>query len=1436
MPATQHLPGSVYALADDFADALEADQVAAVDQVLAAWGQTYGRVRVELDQVFHKIDAAKAAGKPIKPAWLYQQTRLSSALDTAKEELARYAEHASQVAIDAQASAVKAGLKHAEKLATQALTEASPALAASFVHLNEANLRAVVGFLANGSPLDSLVAALPAQTAEALRLALVRGVTLGKGVDWMRRQVDAAMGMARHRAETIVRTESHRAYRYVARQTYLANEHVLEGWTWHAHLDALCCPACVIMHGTVHAVDETLDGHPRCRCAMVPRTKSWGDLDPALADLPDTRPDIEPGKAWFQRQSPGLQRALLGPGKCAAWKAGTLSLDDLVARTFSSTWGTMRRERSLAEIKAGANGNWGGPSSAPVTAPTTWTPNLATAKALANDQAVSIATLKALLRQTEGQELADIQAALAMRLNRQDFAVVLPEPDAGKVSAALAKLENAAKVKGYPSKGYSQTVAIYKAQAKGAIGSKVGVIKSLDWQTKVNAQAILAQHDEWLKGWVAAKAEADNAMGEWFAKHNLALGDAAHDGEWLGAYEAAAGDIAHLPMLARAKADAWLQGEFNAYADAKDAVLGTWKGQGHEWTPKPGTKATGVLDLDTLQDGWAVIDYADSSQVLSPVQVNKLLASGDWEPNLPEPDPSKVNAVIKNTLTGVDGTLDETGVGWIEDALAETLDADAKAVLTEALAQAKATLLPKPSAGLVESVAQMAEGYTVKELKESIQAYGDLLDGWNPATNTMLQKANYSATKATLQSILDTKTGAKVKPSLPPEVVAEIKATPPPAAHAFPGDPGQLADTGKVLGTHGARVYLGPDGTRWLFKGPKDPGDGFLATLDDAASQIQAKVGLQAPDTYVVTIGGQRGSIQRMYDDATQAFPGGFNPVGLSDPDLLAVQREHVLDWLLANHDGHHEQFLRRADGSLVGIDKGQAFRWFGQDRLDWDFHPNGVYGAPPPVYNRLWADFAAGKDVEAFDPTHGPLADFIRQVQTLDDDEFRALLRPYAEQAAAKGKLAVPQPSFPGVVKATIPANDVEAFLDAVVARKHNLGDDFGALYDRALAQRLKAAPGWTPKRPLPGMTKAKAKGKTKWKDAPAPPKPEPPTPPEAHKAALFSDWLAQAEARYQAAPIPSHKASLKDTANWPRFERVIEQGDRQAVQELLDRHYLDEVMAKEALDLIDQANAAEATVQAAYAKALAAHERALKRWTKDVTAWREANGILTGPGDLGLEGALVFNTSRDGARYLYPRLPKASDYKGTELADLRSYTGSGYTSMNGHLRHGDASEPFVRRMDGAFSRTPALGEDIVVTRNTYLDWAGVPRGADPGSLIGQPLRDKGYMSTGANRDGAMDAPDKVKVHLRVPAGTRGIWVSGDSDGHGVISSVQGEAELLLERGVTFVPHAVYRRTDGRWIMEAEVVPEGWTKPAGWRPNVTPDRFGHRTYGGTSG
>ena len=104
--------------------------------------------------------------------------------------------------------------------------------------------------------------------------------------------------------------------------------------------------------------------------------------------------------------------------------------------------------------------------------------------------------------------------------------------------------------------------------------------------------------------------------------------------------------------------------------------------------------------------------------------------------------------------------------------------------------------------------------------------------------------------------------------------------------------------------------------------------------LDEAASRFQSMAGLKAPDIYVVTLGGRRGSIQRMFP-ASDGFPNGFRPADLSKADLDVVQREHVLDWFLSNHDGHRDQFLRLEDGTMVGIDKGQAFRWFGQDRLD---------------------------------------------------------------------------------------------------------------------------------------------------------------------------------------------------------------------------------------------------------------------------------------------------------------------------------------------------------------------------------------------------------------------------------------------------------------------------------------------------------------------
>jgi hypothetical protein len=80
-------------------------------------------------------------------------------------------------------------------------------------------------------------------------------------------------------------------------------------------------------------------------------------------------------------------------------------------------------------------------------------------------------------------------------------------------------------------------------------------------------------------------------------------------------------------------------------------------------------------------------------------------------------------------------------------------------------------------------------------------------------------------------------------------------------------------------------------------------------------------------------------------------------------------------------------------------------------------------------------------------------------------------MFRPYAMGAAhagmlATGKYGAPGPADPnrGLSDPTIPPNDPEAFLNALVERKHNLANDLGALYDKAATHRASALLGGQP------------------------------------------------------------------------------------------------------------------------------------------------------------------------------------------------------------------------------------------------------------------------------------------------------------------------------------------------------------------------------------
>ncbi len=264
-------------------------------------------------------------------------------------------------------------------------------------------------------------------------------------------------------------------------------------------------------------------------------------------------------------------------------------------------------------------------------------------------------------------------------------------------------------------------------------------------------------------------------------------------------------------------------------------------------------------------------------------------------------------------------------------------------------------------------------------------------------------------------------------------------------------NPTALKGAGQGVGSHGARLFKDPATDElWLIKAP-DQGDEFVSAVQEATARLQIAVGIQAPETYVFLQG--KVSAQRWLADSQP-----LDTANLSAQDLVTLQKHHVLDWLISNHDAHQKQFLRMPDSTIVGIDKDQAFRYFGRDRLDWDFHPNAVIGEfeseLDPVYNTLWRDFHEGTR-QLSDPRSGELAEFITQVQAIPDHDIRELFRPYATGAAASGKLATSDEDEDdeklGLGPQRLPSNDVESFLSAIVQRKNNLATDFAALYDRA-------------------------------------------------------------------------------------------------------------------------------------------------------------------------------------------------------------------------------------------------------------------------------------------------------------------------------------------------------------------------------------------------
>ena len=250
------------------------------------------------------------------------------------------------------------------------------------------------------------------------------------------------------------------------------------------------------------------------------------------------------------------------------------------------------------------------------------------------------------------------------------------------------------------------------------------------------------------------------------------------------------------------------------------------------------------------------------------------------------------------------------------------------------------------------------------------------------------------------------------------------------------GNPFKFQGRAEIEGAHTKYFFTDDAGNRWLFK----PAEEFRAYGDEVAYKIGRLIDPDAVEVRYAKLqvpGSTKpkaGSIQKWRPDLKADFDFRNVPIEkMTASEIEQLQREHVIDWLISNHDGHAKQFLRTQDGKVLGIDKGQLLKYLGDDKLSLAYHPNKIYGESEPIYNTLMRAWRDGKIEMKLQSTYR----YISEIEKLTDDAYRELLQSYAERRFKSQKLKLKQ------------------FYETAIARKNNLRNDFEEFYTRLLQEK---------------------------------------------------------------------------------------------------------------------------------------------------------------------------------------------------------------------------------------------------------------------------------------------------------------------------------------------------------------------------------------------
>ncbi len=224
-----------------------------------------------------------------------------------------------------------------------------------------------------GAPLEAWWARQAEDLSFRYANAVRQGITQGEDMQSIIRRVFGSKRLGtpgigfpadvlRRNASALVHDSIMTVANNASMAVYKANNDIMKGYRYLSTLDGNICTRCIARSSSTWDLDfkpigdslpyEPTPIHVNCRCKILPILKSYRELGADIDEPPTGTRASDLGQipadtsfsAFLKRHDKSYQDDLLGPGRADMWRAGKLSLSDLV--------GQNNRPLTLAQLRA----------------------------------------------------------------------------------------------------------------------------------------------------------------------------------------------------------------------------------------------------------------------------------------------------------------------------------------------------------------------------------------------------------------------------------------------------------------------------------------------------------------------------------------------------------------------------------------------------------------------------------------------------------------------------------------------------------------------------------------------------------------------------------------------------------------------------------------------------------------------------------------------------------------------------------------------------------------------------------------------------------------------------------------------------------------------------------------------------------------------------